>query len=282
MKVQLIAADSMGTRSMCTYVETDIKILIDPSVSLAPSRYGLPPHPLEEEKLKEDWQKILKLSEKAEVMIITHYHFDHFSWRHPEQFKDKILLIKHPKQNINRSQFGRASFFLSQIEGMPRKLEYIDGKSFDFGETKIICSKPVFHGTNNKLGYVVEVLIDYKGKKFLFMSDVEGPALQDQASFALQHKPEVIYIDGPMTYMLGYKYAMDNFRKTVENIRKFSEFAKTIIWDHHLTRDLHYKEKIKEAVDYAKDKGCKIVSAAEFMGQKDNLLEARRKELYGK
>ena len=48
MKVLPIASDSLGVRSLATYVETrDVKILIDPSAALGPSRYGLPPHPHE-------------------------------------------------------------------------------------------------------------------------------------------------------------------------------------------------------------------------------------------
>lgn len=42
-----LAAESLGVRSMCTYVETSaIKVLIDPGVSLG-KRFGLLPHPNE-------------------------------------------------------------------------------------------------------------------------------------------------------------------------------------------------------------------------------------------
>ncbi len=41
MNITPIAADSLGTRSMATFVETgDCGIFIDPAVSLAPRRYG--------------------------------------------------------------------------------------------------------------------------------------------------------------------------------------------------------------------------------------------------
>ena len=52
MKIIPIASDSLGVRSMATYVETkDCKILIDPSAALGPKRYGLPPHNKELEAL---------------------------------------------------------------------------------------------------------------------------------------------------------------------------------------------------------------------------------------
>ena len=79
MKIELIAFDSLGVRSMCTFVETkDTSILIDPSASLAPNKFGLPPHPKEIERLNELWQLIVKKARKAKVLIISHYHYDHY------------------------------------------------------------------------------------------------------------------------------------------------------------------------------------------------------------
>ena len=69
MKIIPITFDSLGTRGMATYVETkDVKIFIDPGVSLAPIRYSLPPHPLELKRLDEHWNEIVKLAKKAEVL----------------------------------------------------------------------------------------------------------------------------------------------------------------------------------------------------------------------
>lgn len=52
MHIEPLSFDSMGTRSMCTYIETeDMRIVIDPGVSLAPKRYGLPPHDREKRKM---------------------------------------------------------------------------------------------------------------------------------------------------------------------------------------------------------------------------------------
>ena len=51
MRIVPLAADSLGARSMATFVETrDVSVLVDPSVRLAPVRYDLPPHPLEEDR----------------------------------------------------------------------------------------------------------------------------------------------------------------------------------------------------------------------------------------
>ena len=44
MKIVPLAADSLGVRSMATYVEAGATgVLIDPGATLASMRYGLPP-----------------------------------------------------------------------------------------------------------------------------------------------------------------------------------------------------------------------------------------------
>ncbi len=200
MKIFLLAADSMGTRSMATFIQTkDVKILIDPSVALGPYRYGLSPHKKEIKKMEKDWKEIRKYAKKASVLIVTHYHFDHHDPARVELFKGKIALLKHPTENINKSQKGRAKYFLEQLRGVPKKLEFCDGKKFMFGKTLVKFSPAVFHGANNKLGYVTEVLVKEGKKKFLFTSDVEGPNVKNQVDFILKNKPEIVYLDGPLS-----------------------------------------------------------------------------------
>ena len=54
IKAMPIAAESLGVRSMCTYIETpDLRVLLDAGVSLCPYRFRLPPHPKEFEAIKE-------------------------------------------------------------------------------------------------------------------------------------------------------------------------------------------------------------------------------------
>ena len=79
MKIVPLAAESLGVRSSATFVETtDVRILIDPGVSLAPVRFGLPPHPLEIRAMNESWRTIKEYAARSDILVITHYHFDHF------------------------------------------------------------------------------------------------------------------------------------------------------------------------------------------------------------
>jgi predicted metallo-beta-lactamase superfamily hydrolase len=280
-----LAFDSFGVRSMATFVETDdLKILIDPGVSLAPIRYGLEPHPLEWQRLDETWAVIKQYAEESEVLIVTHYHYDHHDPDYPELYSGKTVFIKHPTQNINRSQKERVALFLEAIRGLPQKLEIADEKNFQLGKTRINFSKAVCHGTNPRLGYVTEVSIKSNGEKFLYTSDVEGPSLEDQIGFILEEKPDTLFVDGPMTYMLGYRYSFKSLEISNKNlVRAIKETSlHTMVLDHHFLRDLNYKMRIKPVYEEAEKRGVKVITAAEFSGRKIEMLEALRKELYAK
>lgn len=284
-KIVPLAFDSFGVRSMATFVETDdLRILIDPGVSLAPLRYGLEPHPLEWKRLDEAWETIKQYAEDADVLMVTHYHYDHHDPEAPELYKNKTVFIKHPTENINLSQKERASFFLEAVRGMPKKLKVADGKSFQLGKTFVTFSKAVCHGTNPRLGYVTEVSIRSKKEKLLHTSDVEGPSLEDQIGFILEEKPDILFVDGPMTYMLGYRFSFKSLEISNNNLVKAVEEANlhTLVLDHHLLRDLNYKTRMKPVYEVAEKRKVKVVTAAEFCGRKIEMLEALRRELYAK
>jgi len=280
VKVIPIASDSMGVRSMATFIKSDVNIIIDPGVALAPYRYGLPPHPIEVEKKNRFWEEIKDHIRKSDVVVITHYHYDHYNPNDVEVLNGKILLLKNPKENINKSQMRRAHLFLQKLKDFDVEIHFCDGKSYEFENTSINFSKPVFHGVNNKLGYVLEVLIN----DFLYTSDVEGPIHEDQLEFILKSDAEIVFIDGPMTYMLGYRYSIKSFEKSIENIKEILEKTnvKKLVLDHHLIRDLKWRNRMSEVFENAKKFGVKVLSIAEFKGVKEELLEAKRKELYQK
>jgi predicted metallo-beta-lactamase superfamily hydrolase len=275
MKVRIIAADSMGVRSMATVVETeDVKIFIDPSAALGPVRYGLPPHPLEEKALEDSWKQIVKESD-ADVVVISHYHYDHHN---PETHLEEIyggkqVFLKHPTENINKSQRQRAAYFLEKIKPLAKTIEFCDGKAVKFGKTEIVFSPAVPHGINARLGYVVETFVTDGSNSFIHTSDVEGPALEEQKTFILKYKPEVVFIDGPLTYQMQ-RYGRRNLEKAIENLEEISKHSEIVI-DHHLLRELKWREHLGKM-------GEKVKNAAQFMRKPERLLEARRKELWKK
>lgn len=280
-----LAFDSLGVRSMATFIETDdLKILIDPGAALGPIRYGLPPHFLEWQKLDESWRKIKRQAKEADILMVTHYHYDHYDPDAPELYKNKMVFIKHPTENINLSQRERAALFLKAIREKPKKLEIADGKIFRIGKTQITFSKAVCHGTNPRLGYVTEVSIKSGNDRFLYTSDVEGPSLPEQIRFILKEKPDILFVDGPMTYMLGFRYSYKSLEISNNNLVKVIKKLSldTLVLDHHFLRDLNYKLRIKPVYEAAEKCRVKVATAAEFCGRKIEMLEALRKELYAK
>lgn len=283
LKITPLAFDSLGARSMATFVETDdLRILIDPGVALGPSRYRLPPHLLEIEREAELWAIIKEHAACADVLIVSHYHHDHHNPEEPLLYKNKILYIKHPEEKINKSQSARASYFLKKLKDIPESIKIADGSDFIHGTTLIRFSDPVYHGTNPRLGYVVETSIECGGEKFIHTSDVEGPSMPEQIRFIIEEQPDVVILDGPMTYMLGFRYSKKSLELSVENIiRIISETsAHAIIPDHHFMRDLRYRDRIASVYEAADDAGVRIMTAAEYAGREIETLEARRKELY--
>ncbi|MCL7384839.1 MAG: MBL fold metallo-hydrolase [Thaumarchaeota archaeon] len=285
MLIKPLAADSLGTRSMCTLVDTgDLTIVIDPGAALGPWRYGLRPHPKEVKKLEEHKAEIVNLTSKADLIIVTHYHYDHIprpyegvSW-----LRGKTVMMKDPENNINFSQRSRARIFLEQLRKVDCKISVVDGGEVKIGNTLIKFSEAVQHGNSPKLGYVVEVCIRTGDECLVHTSDVEGLVDERQLKFIIQNKPDIIICDGPMTYMLGSRFTEEDLEKSINNLIKVvaSCHPAFLVLDHHLLRDLSWKDRINELITYAESFGTRVCNAAEFSGLTYEPLEAMRKVLY--
>lgn len=265
-------------------VETSsAKIMIDPSAALGPKRYGLPPHPLEYRKLKEHKEAISKIARESDIVIFTHYHYDHIprpgediSW-----LTGKRLLIKDPHHNINFSQRMRAGIFLESVRKVDARPEIADGKEFKIEDCRLKFSEPVQHGNDSRLGYVIEVLIEEAGEKLIHTSDVEGIIVEEQMKFILSNMPSIVVCDGPMTYMLGNSFSREDLDRSIKNLNRMikrTEISK-IVLDHHLTRDRDWRDKLK---DFLEEVGgsVEIHTAASYMGVDEQPLESIRDILW--
>ncbi len=289
-KIKLIGFDSMGTRGMATVIDIGShKIFIDPGVSFAPRRYGLPPHPIELERLEKHLEIIHDEMSDADIVIISHYHRDHYLYREGEQefYRGKILYIKHPEQMINHSQRVRAYILLKKtgVHSIARKIIYSDGNSYVLDDgTRIVFSPPMPHGPDDtKLGWVIMTLIDINGYRILHASDVQGPISEAPLKWILEKRPDILIISGPPTYFEGKKMSREDIEKGLYNLMRIAgnaEGPRTIIVDHHLLRDLDYKDRIIDIIEIAAIRNAEVLTAAEYMGQPVEQLEARRKELW--
>src|SRR5262249_48226053 len=108
MKVVPLAAESMGVRSMATFVEVDgVGILIDPGATLAPSRFNLPPADEEWEELRRANDRISAYATRAAIVFVSHYHEDHFR-SDPATYVGRRVLLKDARRMIQGAQARRA------------------------------------------------------------------------------------------------------------------------------------------------------------------------------
>ena len=337
IKVFFIWFDSMGAKSSSVFIETpDVKILIDPGAAVMQPSYPLSKK--EKEKLKKKALEEIKFfAEKAEVIVITHYHYDHHTLpkKNLDFYSGKTLFIKNPNKWINRSQFFRARKFIKRVARIcglkfrkilvaPEKLEFYDpveeikfkkidkkgtekgkewlkmlfqlwnkeasieeweksntkvlfaeGKNLRFKNTIIKFSPPLFHGIEyDKLGWVFMVNIIHKSKSILYTSDLQGPIIKDYADKIIDINPDLLVLDGPATYLLGYLLTQKNLERAIKNIKEIIKKIKAeiIIYDHHLTRDIKFKERISEVYRIAEKYHKKVLTAPQVFG-KPNLIE---------
>lgn len=291
MKVVPLAFESLGVRSMATFVETDQKILIDPGTSIAPKRFGYPPWKNEFDALYSSRAKINEYGEKADIFTVSHYHHDHYTPFELGKFLDsspkaaekiyhgKRLFIKHPTSKINRSQQKRAKEFLENLKDLNCEVSYADGNSFEIGETTLKFSNPLPHGPEeSRLGYVITVTIRFNGKSLMHASDVQGPIYEGAKQFILDENPDILILSGPPIYLQGFAIEEKDIKNARRNLIEISNKIPKIIVDHHLLRDMRCFDFIKSV---EKESDNEIVVASKILGKEPNLLEARRKEFYG-
>lgn len=283
MEIVPLAAESLGVRSMATFVDTgEVRILCDPAAALGPLRYGYEPHAIELQRLENLTRCIEEMITLSDIVVITHYHFDHHDPVMADAFEGKELLLKDGDRMTNRSQSRRCSYFLDRVRKLVKSLRIADGGSFSFSDTKITFSEPVPHGATGSLGYVLEVSIRRRNESFLYTSDVQGPCLKRQTSFIIREKPEVVLCDGPMTYMLGQSFSHALLRQVIDNLKTVLRLPslRRLVLDHHLLRDLRWRERMQPLFDEADKRGIEVLTMAEMLGWPVDPLEAKRKELY--
>jgi predicted metallo-beta-lactamase superfamily hydrolase len=296
IKVVPLAAESLGVRSMCTYVETsDVRILLDAGVSVCPNRFGLPPHPKELKAISECRRRIANAADKAEIVTLSHYHFDH----HTPSFEDwlcnwtergetarqiyegKTVLVKNPREMINCSQRRRGWMFERTGGKDARTFEVADGKSFVFGETRIGFSGPVFHGQEDSfLGWVLMSIIECQDEKFMFAPDVQGPISQRTFEVIACEKPQLLMIGGPPSYLAGFKVDEDQIQAGFRNLERIVSSTPLTVLEHHLLRDENWMEKARNTREIASKTGHGVQTAAEFLGMKNECLESIRNRLF--
>jgi uncharacterized protein len=297
IKVMPLAAESFGVRSMCTFVETpDVRVLLDAGISLCPNRFGLPPHPVEFQTIARLRKRIAEAADKAEIVTISHYHFDHHTpsyedwlvnWTEADEtarqiYEGKRVLVKNPREKINPSQRHRAWMFQKTGGKHAKTLETADGKAFTLGKGTVLrFSEPVTHGPENAaLGWVIMAEVECEGEGFVFAPDVQGPMSNRALELIKTAKPDVVMVGGPPVYLGSYKVEEAQLQQGLNNLTLLAETVPLTILEHHALRDEAWQQRTRQVYEAAGKAGNVVKTAAEFAGEKNVFLESRRKQLY--
>ena len=177
MNVIPLAADSLGVRSVATYVECgDTRIVIDPGASLGRSRFNLPPADAEWEALKRANDRISAYATRATTIFVSHYHEDHFRYD-PGIYRGKTVWAKDPKRMLGGTQGERAAKLWKGLHGGCR-LDSAEGRRMETLDAVLSASSPLSHGPDGTaLGYVIALTVTDRreGFRFVHASDVQGP-----------------------------------------------------------------------------------------------------------
>lgn len=343
---QPIWFDSLGSKSSCTLVKTpDVSLLIDPGAAVMQ-----PSFPASWAK-KLYWYErailaIKRAAKRADVVVISHYHYDHFIDFDRSLYENKLLLAKNPNEYINDSQRTRAERFFDNycrafgglglekvmekrkskrygdplddipsardkdfgdynrrrrelfrkgekwfqnrvknwnstelipgLEFEKAEVKFPEGAEFEFGRTKLRFSPPLFHGIEfSRVGWVFATVVESGGEKLIHSSDLDGPIIEDYADWIIDENPDMLILDGPMSYLMGYLTTRTSMGRAVANAVRIIEESdvKLIIYDHHLPREPKFKEWTHEVWTAAKRGKKKVLTAAEFLGKRPVVLD---------
>ena len=208
-------------------------------------------------------KRIAEAADKAEVVTISHYHFDHHTpsyedwvvnWTEANEtarqiYQDKTVLMKNPREKINASQRQRAWLFQKTGGKYAKKLEAADGKTFTYGQTVLRFSEPVAHGSEDSmLGWVIMAVVEHEGERFMFAPDVQGPMSTYTLELILKAEPTVIMLGGPPFYLGGFRVEAAQLEQGLRNLESIVQTVPLVILEHHALRDESWKEKIARSL----------------------------------
>jgi predicted metallo-beta-lactamase superfamily hydrolase len=272
-----LAADSLGVRSVATYVECgETRVLIDPGAMLAPNRFGLAPAEEEWEALRRANDRISAYAARASVVFVSHYHEDHFRYD-PGLYAGRRLWAKDPKRHIAGRQALRAATLWSKLAGHCEP-DAAEGRRLETADAVLQASPPLSHGPDGtSLGYVVALTVEDRreGTRFVHASDVQGPLSAVAAAYLARQRPTLLYLSGPPAY-LEAQIGADLVDRGIEHLlRIIDQTGCRVILDHHALRDAAYPERFRRLWETGR-----VVTAAGFLGESDSALEARRRQLW--
>ena len=277
MKVVPLAADSLGVRSMATYVEVaGTGILIDPGATLAPSRFNLPPAEEEWEALRRANDRISAYAARASLIFVSHYHDDHFR-SDPSTYAGRAVLAKDPKRMVGGQQTRRGAELWTMLTAHARPT-VADGYERREHALELRVSPPLPHGVEaTTLGYVVALAVvdRLERERFVFASDVQGPLSAVAAGWLIRERPTLLYLAGPPAY-IERDVGTAVIERGIDNLlRVIDATGCRVIMDHHAVRDAAFGARFARLWSTGR-----VITAAAHLGVEVAALESRRRQLW--
>jgi predicted metallo-beta-lactamase superfamily hydrolase len=275
MNIVPLAADSLGVRSMATYVECgQTRVLIDPGATLAPNRFNLEPTDEEWEALRRANDRISGYAARASLIFVSHYHADHFRYD-PGLYAGRPLWAKDAARHVEGRQARRAATLWQALAGPAAPLA-AEGRRLETADVVLQASPPLSHGPDGTpLGYVVALTIEDRrtGARFIHASDVQGPLSPVATAYLIRQRPTLLYLSGPPAY-LESQLGAELIERGIDHLRRIvDQTGCRVILDHYALRDASYRERFRRLWETGR-----VVTAAGHLGLPDAPLEARRFE----
>ena len=272
MHVIPLAADSLGSRSVATYVECgETRVLIDPGATLARNRFNLPPADVEWDALKRANDRISAYASRASMVFVSHYHEDHFRYD-PGIYRGRVVWAKDPGRLLAGAQTERALKLWKGLE--EAKPDRAEGRRLETLDAVITASSPLSHGVDGTdMGFVVALTIADRreGFRFVHASDVQGPLSPVAAAYLIRERPSLLYLSGPPSY-LERELGVPTIERGIANLRRIIDATGCrVIMDHHAVRDARYRERFRALWESGQ-----VTTAAGFLGLEDTVLESER------
>ena len=279
MKICPLAAESLGVRSVATYVECgDTRILIDPGAALAPTRFGLPPADEEWEALRRANDRISGYAARANWIFVSHYHEDHFRFD-PSLYAGRSVWAKDPRRMMVAKQEGRAAELWKALAGRCR-LDAAEGRRYETPDCILHASPPLSNGLEGSgQGFVVALTVTDRreGFRFVHASDVQGPLSPVAAAYLARERPNLLYVSGPPSYLEAH-VGRPLIEQGIDHLlRIIDQTGCQVIVDHHALRGIGHEERFRRLWDTGR-----VVTAAGFLRLSATPLEAQRRQLWVK
>jgi len=270
-----LAAESLGVRSMATYVECgDLRVLIDPGATVSARRGAPPPGDDEWEALRRANDRISGYAVRADLIFVSHYHHDHFRYD-PGLYDGRTVWARDPQRlgGGGGPQAERGAGFWKSLEARCR-LDAAESRRLETAECVVTASPPLPHGLDGTpLGSVVALTVTDRrtNARFVHASDVQGPLSPVAAAYLERERPSLLYLSGPPIgeeARLGraaIEAAIDHLLRIVDRT------GCRVILDHYALRDARYPERLARLWETGR-----VLTAAGYLGLADAPLEARR------